>query len=62
MQGGIEGTVFDLEDILRSALDGMRYGMSVGRTQNQCPEDQHVQRSLEHFALQRRRASWHFVQ
>jgi hypothetical protein len=62
MQGGIEKTVFDLQDILRPSLDGMRYGVSVGRAQNQRPEDQHVQRSLEHFAFERRLASWHMEQ
>jgi hypothetical protein len=62
MQGGIERTVFDLQDILRPLLDGMSYGVPVGRAQNQRPEDQHVQRSLKHFVLQRRLASWHFVQ
>ena len=62
MQGGVERAVFDLEDIPGPSLDGMRDGVSVGRAQNQRPEDQHVQCSLEHFALQWRFASSHFIQ
>lgn len=54
--------MFDLQDILRSALDGMRDRVSVGRAQKQCPKDQHVQRSLKHFALQRRLAFWHLLE
>lgn len=54
--------MFDLQDILRSALDGMRDGMSVGRAENQRPKHQHVQRSLEHFAFEGRLASWHLAQ
>jgi hypothetical protein len=59
MQGGVEGSMFDLQDILGPSLDRMRYGVSVSGAQNQRLQDQHVQRSLKHFALQRRLASWH---
>ena len=43
--------MFDLQNILRSVLDGVRDGVSVGWTQNQCLKHQHVQCSLDHFAL-----------
>jgi hypothetical protein len=61
MQCGIKRTVFDLQHILRPSLDSVRNGMSVRRPQNQCLEDKHVQSPLEHFALQRRFASWHLA-
>ena len=54
--------MFNLEDILGPALDGMGDGVAVGRAQHQRPEDQHVQSPLEHLAFQRRLASWHPIQ
>ena len=59
MQRRIEGPVFDLEHILRPSLDGLGDGLAMGGTQDQRLQDQHVQRALDHFGLERRMTSGH---
>jgi hypothetical protein len=51
--------VLHLQHVFRALLDHVGDGLSVGWTENQRPEDQHVQGALEHFRVQGRFASWH---
>jgi hypothetical protein len=59
MERRIEGTVLHLEHVVRPSLDGLGDGLAVGGTEDQGPQDQHVQRSLNHLGLQGRMASRH---
>src|SRR5271170_5462148 len=40
-------------------LDGVRDGVAMSRAKHQSLQDQHVERSLDHFTLQRGFAPWH---
>jgi hypothetical protein len=51
MEGGIEGPVFHLKHIVRTSLDCVGDGLAMGGTQDQSPQDEHVERSLDHFRL-----------
>ena len=62
VQGGVQGAVFNLEDVVRTTLNGMRDGVTVGRAENQRLEDQHVESSLHHLALNGGFAPWHIPQ
>ena len=49
MKRGVERAVIDAEDVVRRPLDVGRDGMTVERAEEQGPQYQHVQRSLEQF-------------
>ena len=51
--------MFNLEDLLGSALNGMRYGVAVSGAQHQSSQDQHIESALEHLGLKRGFAAWH---
>lgn len=54
MQSEIQRVVPDPQRVLRPALDGMGNSMSMRWSKDQRLEDQQVESTLEHFALQRR--------
>ena len=47
VQGGIEGALLDLENVLGVALDVLGYGVAVGRTGEEGTQDEQVERALE---------------
>ncbi|SPE38512.1 hypothetical protein SBA3_290043 [Candidatus Sulfopaludibacter sp. SbA3] len=61
MQRRIEGAVLNLQHLFGTPLDRVSDRLSMSGTQDQGPEDQHVQGSLDHFELQGRFASWHVL-
>src|SRR5262249_1828606 len=54
----IERAVFDFEHVGGSALDGVGDGVAMRRPKREGAEDQHVERALQHFALERRSVSF----
>ena len=54
--------MFNLEDLLRTMLNGVRDGVTVGRAKNQRLKDQHIESSLEHLSLHGGSAPWHVFQ
>ncbi len=51
----------NLEDILRTVLNGVRDRVTVGRAKDKRPEDQHIESSLEHLTLQGGLTPWHVL-
>jgi len=49
MQGRIERTLLDLQNVIRSAFDDVGDGVAVGGTEHESAQDQHVQSALQHF-------------
>jgi hypothetical protein len=50
MQRRVQRPMLDLKDAIRSVLDGVRNGVTVGGTEDQGAKNQHVERALEHVA------------
>jgi hypothetical protein len=50
VEGGIEGSGFDLEDLAGAGADVFGDGVSVGRPEGEGAEDEQVERALEEFA------------
>ena len=51
VQGGIERPMLDWQHALRSPLDGVREGVTVGRAHDEDPKHLHVERALQRLAL-----------
>lgn len=53
--------MLNLQHLFRAPLNRVSDRLSMSGPQDQGPEDQHVQGSLDHFELQGRFASWHVL-
>src|SRR5580700_1684926 len=50
MQSGIERALLDLKRVLRGVLDDAGDGVSVRRPHDECAQDEHVERALQHLS------------
>src|SRR6185437_3287936 len=54
MERGIEGALLNLEGAFRGPFDGLRDGMSMGRSHEQGAQDEQIEGALENFSGFRR--------